>query len=100
MLIASGLASRDLPQGGLGPQPSNSCCAIDLCVVSSVDAFRHFSKVAVVIGKKDGTMDRESMKISAESGCTNSTGVSILDTTGTNHLISLEQPEILRALVH
>lgn len=45
-------------------------------------------------------MDRESMKISAESGCTNSTGVSILDTTGTNHLISLEQPEILRALVH
>ena len=75
-------------------------CAIDLCVLSSVDVFRHFPKVAVVIGEKDGTLDRESMKISAESGCTNSTGVSILDTTGTNHLVSLEQPEILRALVH
>ena len=67
---------------------------------TSVDVFRHFPKITVVIGEKDGTLDRESMKISAESGRTNSTDVSILETTGTNHLISLERPEILRALVH
>ena len=66
---------------------------------TSVDVFRHFPKITVVIGEKDGTLDRESMKISAESGRTNSTDVSILETTGTNHLISLERPEILRALV-
>jgi hypothetical protein len=39
------------------------------------------------------------MKISAESGRAKNTGVSILETAGTNHFISLEQPEILRALV-
>ena len=66
---------------------------------NSVDVFRYFPKITVVIGEKDSTLDRESMKISAESGRAKNTGVSILETAGTNHFISLEQPEILRALV-
>ena len=66
---------------------------------ASIDVFDHFPNITVVIGEKDGTLDRESMKISAESGRARNNGVSILETTGTNHLISLEQPEILRALV-
>jgi len=66
---------------------------------TSIDVFDHFPNITVVIGEKDGTLDRESMKISAESGRARNKGISILETTGTNHLISLEQPEILRALV-
>lgn len=66
---------------------------------TSIEVFDHFPNITVVIGEKDGTLDRKSMKISAESGQSRNNGVSILETTGTNHLISLEKPEILRALV-
>ena len=65
---------------------------------TSVDVFRHFPKVAVVIGEKDGTLDRASMQNSAARGQACHDGVSILETTGTNHFISLEQPETMRAL--
>ena len=66
---------------------------------NSVDVFRNFPKITVVIGEKDDTLDNQSMKTSAESGREKNTGVSILETAGTNHFISLERPEILLALV-
>ena len=62
---------------------------------NSVDVFRNFPKITVVIGEKDDTLDNQSMKTSAESGRAKNTGVSILETAGTNHFISLERPEIL-----
>jgi len=66
---------------------------------TSIEVYDHFPNITVVIGEKDGTLDRKSMKISAESGQSRNNGVSILETTGTNHLISLEKPEIMHALV-
>ncbi len=66
---------------------------------TSVEVFCHFPKITVVIGEKDGTLDRESMKTSAQDGRKRNNGVSIVETVGTNHLVSLEHPETMRAIL-
>jgi pimeloyl-ACP methyl ester carboxylesterase len=62
------------------------------------EAYRHFHSITVVLGERDSSLDKASMHASALQGQKQNRGVSILMTEGTNHFISLEQPDTIRAL--
>jgi hypothetical protein len=62
------------------------------------DVYSNFPTVDVIIGERDSSLDRCSMLASAEQGQERNDGLSILQTEGTNHFISLEQPDIIRAI--
>ena len=62
------------------------------------DVYNNFPTLTVVIGERDSSLDRRSMLASAEQGQKRNPGLSIHETTGTNHFISLERPDIIRAI--
>ena len=62
------------------------------------EVYDNFPLLTVVIGERDSSLDRRSMLASAEQGQARNSGLSILTTMGTNHFISLEQPETIRAI--
>lgn len=63
------------------------------------ELYRNFPSLTVVIGERDSSLDKRSMLASAKQGQNLNSGLSILRTEDTNHFISLEQPEIIRAIV-
>ncbi|MEH6550149.1 MAG: alpha/beta hydrolase [Pseudomonadales bacterium] len=62
------------------------------------EVYDNFPLLTVIIGERDTTLDGRSMLASAEQGQTRNSGLSILKTMGSNHFISLEQPETIRAI--
>ncbi len=62
----------------------------------SFDLFTHYRQVEVIIGARDDVLDNATMNASAEQGRQLNAGVKIVQTSKTNHFISLEQPSYLR----
>lgn len=62
------------------------------------EVYDTYPEITVVVGQRDSSLSRSSMLESAANGKKRNDGVSILKTTGTNHFISLEQPETIRAI--
>jgi pimeloyl-ACP methyl ester carboxylesterase len=62
------------------------------------DLYKNFSCIQVVVGERDDVLDNRTMLASAEQGQQLNPGVDILRTRNTNHFVSLEQPEFMRAL--
>jgi hypothetical protein len=62
------------------------------------EVYDNFPLLTVVIGERDTTLDGPSMLASAEQGQARNSGLSILKTIGTNHFISIEQPDTIRAI--
>jgi hypothetical protein len=63
------------------------------------DAYENFATINVIIGARDSVLSRQSMLASANAGQALNGGVSIIQTSNTNHFISLEKPQdILRLL--
>ncbi|MFT6052664.1 MAG: pimeloyl-ACP methyl ester carboxylesterase [Halioglobus sp.] len=62
------------------------------------DVYCHFDSITVVLGERDSSLDKTSMHVSALQGEKQNKRLSILMTKGTNHFISLEQPETMRAI--
>jgi pimeloyl-ACP methyl ester carboxylesterase len=60
--------------------------------------YRSFPSLIVVIGARDSSLDKHSMLASAKQGQNLNSALSILQTEGTNHFISLEQPDTIRAI--
>ena len=62
------------------------------------ELYRNFPSLIVVIGARDSSLNKRSMLASAKQGQNLNSGLSILQTEGTNHFISLEQPDTIRAI--
>lgn len=62
------------------------------------DVYDNFSSLNIVIGARDTTLDGPSMLASAEQGQARNNGLTVIRTKDTNHFISLEQPETIRAI--
>ncbi|MFT7403691.1 alpha/beta hydrolase [Zhongshania sp.] len=62
------------------------------------DVYENYKFLTVVLGERDTTLDLKSMKASALQGQQRNSGLSILQTEGTNHFVSLERPELIRAI--
>jgi len=62
------------------------------------EVYDNFPLMNVVIGESDTTLDGLSMLASAEQGQARNSGLSIIKTIGTNHFISLEQQDTIRAI--
>lgn len=62
------------------------------------DVYENYSSLTLLIGERDDSLDRPSMLASAEQGKMRNSGLSIIKTIGTNHFISLEQPNTIRAI--
>jgi pimeloyl-ACP methyl ester carboxylesterase len=65
---------------------------------TAYEVYRNFPSLIVVIGARDSSLDRRSMLASAKQGQNLNSGLSILQTEHTNHFISLEQPDTIRAI--
>jgi len=62
------------------------------------EVYDNFLSLTVVMGESDTTLDGTSMLTSAEQGQARNSGLSIIKTKDTNHFISLEQPQTIRAI--
>jgi len=62
------------------------------------ELYRNFPSLVIVIGARDSSLDKRSMLASAQQGKKLNNGLSILQTEDTNHFISLEQPDTIRAI--
>jgi hypothetical protein len=62
------------------------------------DVYENYPSLTLLIGERDDSLDRPSMLASAEQGKMRNSGLSIIKTIGTNHFISLEQPNTIRAI--
>ena len=62
------------------------------------DLYDNFFEAKVLVGERDTTLDRASMVASAEQGRERNSGVAIIETSGTNHFICLERPEVVRGV--
>jgi pimeloyl-ACP methyl ester carboxylesterase len=62
------------------------------------EVYDNFPSLSIVMGARDTTLDGTSMLASAEQGQARNNGLSIIRTIDTNHFISLEQPETIRAI--
>ena len=62
------------------------------------EVYDNFPSISIVMGARDTTLDGPSMLASAEQGQTQNHGLSIIRTKGTNHFISLEQPDTILAI--
>ena len=62
------------------------------------ELYRNFPSLIVVVGARDSSLNKRSMLASAKQGQNLNSGLSILQTEGTNHFISLEQPDTIRAI--
>lgn len=63
-----------------------------------LEVYDNFPLLTVVVGEQDTTLDNHSMLASAEQGQARNSGLRIIKTEHTNHFISLEQPEMIRAI--
>ena len=62
------------------------------------EVYDNFPTLSIVMGARDTTLDGPSMLASAEQGQARNNGLSIIRTKGTNHFISLEQPDTILAI--
>ncbi|MDC3249180.1 alpha/beta hydrolase [Porticoccaceae bacterium] len=62
-----------------------------------IEAYNNFSALTVIMGEHDHVLCNHSMLASTEKGQAVNKGVSIVKTERTNHFISLERPEVMRA---
>jgi hypothetical protein len=62
------------------------------------EVYNNFPSISIVMGARDTTLDGPSMLTSAEQGQIQNNGLSIIRTKGTNHFISLEQPDTILAI--
>lgn len=62
-----------------------------------IEAYNNFSALTVMMGERDHVLCNHSMLASIEKGQTINQGVSLVKTKRTNHFISLEKPEVIRA---
>ena len=62
------------------------------------DLYENYSSLTLLIGERDNTLDMATMESSAKQGRARNSGLTIIQTVGTNHFISLEQPETIRAI--
>jgi hypothetical protein len=63
-----------------------------------LEAYDNFPLLTVVVGEQDTTLDNRSMLASAELGLARNSGLRIIKTEHTNHFLSLEQPDTIRAI--
>ena len=63
-----------------------------------LEAYDNFPLLTVVVGEQDTTLDNRSMLASAEQGLARNSGLRIIKTEHTNHFLSLEQPDTIRAI--
>lgn len=59
------------------------------------DLYENYEGLTVLIGERDDVLDTRTMRVSAEAGRTRNAGVRIVETTQTNHFISLETPAVI-----
>ena len=71
----------------------NSANIIEWQARSGFDSYDHFERVTLFVGERDGVLSRTAMLESAAQ----SPAVEVVLTTGTDHFISLESPDIIRA---
>lgn len=62
------------------------------------DVYDNYPVLTVLIGERDDSLNRPSMLASAEQGQARNSGLSIVETVATNHFISLEAPDTVRAV--
>ena len=71
----------------------NSADIIDWQASASYESYDHFKKVTLFVGQRDSVLWRAAMIKSAEK----SDAVTVIETSGTDHFISLEKPDLIRA---
>ncbi|MEZ5572668.1 MAG: alpha/beta hydrolase [Halioglobus sp.] len=71
----------------------NSANIIDWQARSSYQSYEHFSRLTLFVGERDCVLSRTAMLASAAQ----SVAVTIIETSGTDHFISVERPELIRA---
>jgi pimeloyl-ACP methyl ester carboxylesterase len=70
----------------------NSADIINWQASTAYDSYDHFNKVTLFVGQRDSVLWRAAMIKSAEK----SDAVTVIETTGTDHFISLEKPDLIR----
>ena len=71
----------------------NSANIIDWQAQTGYQAYEHFKRVTLYVGQRDSILCRAAMMDSAAQ----SAAVTVIQTSGTDHFISLESPETIRA---
>jgi len=59
------------------------------------DLYENFARITVLVGQRDDVLSTKTMTASAMEGAKRNPRVSIVQTAGTNHFISLETPDVL-----
>jgi hypothetical protein len=59
--------------------------------ISTYELYQNFKSITVVVGERDGVLSRRAMMKSAAQA----ERVNVIQTTGTNHFVSLERPSIM-----
>ena len=62
------------------------------------DVYKNFDDITILLGERETSVDRPTQLESAKAGQARIKGLSIIETIGTNHFISLEQPETILGL--
>jgi len=62
------------------------------------EVYDNYPSLTVIVGERDDSLDIASMLASAEQGQARNSGLSIIKTKDSNHFISLEQPDTIRAI--
>ena len=65
----------------------------------SYDLYKNYNNIIVLIGEKDDVLDVLTMKASAVEGAKLKQNLSIVETTATNHFISLEKPDVVATIL-
>jgi pimeloyl-ACP methyl ester carboxylesterase len=71
----------------------NSANIIEWQARAGYQSYDHFARVTLFVGQRDSVLCRAAMVDSA----TQSETVNVIETTGTDHFISLESPDVIRA---
>jgi len=58
--------------------------------------YQNFEQITVLVGERDDVLSTRTMTASAEHGAKLNQGLAIVQTTGTNHFISLEKPGVVQ----
>ena len=59
------------------------------------DLYENYREITLLIGERDDVLSNTTMMASAQEGVKVNSGVKIVQTTETNHFISLEKPEVI-----
>lgn len=71
----------------------NSANIIEWQAQAGFESYDHFKRVTLYVGERDSVLCRTAMLASAAQ----SSAVTVVETAGTDHFISLESPDIIRA---